>query len=92
MQEQLSQRYFFETDLLARLYLLGAVVEELPHRARYGNESSSLRPLAVLLPFLFCHLRTTLRRLLHILLAKLLSSVTGVAARLLLDGHRSGVR
>ena len=63
VQERLSQRYFFETDMLARLYLLGAVVEELPHPARYGNESSSLRPLAILLPFLFRHLRNTLRRL-----------------------------
>lgn len=65
IKERLSQRYFFETDLLARLYLLGAVVEELPHPARYGNESSSLRPLAVLLPFLLCHLRTMLRRIFY---------------------------
>ena len=65
VQERLSQRYFFETDVLARLYLLGAVVEELPHRARYGNESSGLRPLAVLLPFLLRHLRNTLRRLFY---------------------------
>ena len=65
MQERLSQRYFFETDLLARLYLLGAVVEELPHPARYGNESSSLRPLVVVLPFLFHHLRTTILRLFY---------------------------
>ena len=65
VQERLSQRYFFETDLLARLYLMGAVVEELPHRARYGNESSSLRPLAVLLPFLFRHVRAMLRRLFY---------------------------
>ena len=65
VQERVSQRYFFETDLLARLYLMGAVVEELPHRARYGNESSSLKPLAVLLPFLLRHLRTALRRLFY---------------------------
>ena len=57
----IGQRYFF-SDLLARLYLIGAV-EKLPHPARYGNESSSLRPLVVLLPFLFRHLRTTIRRL-----------------------------
>ena len=63
VQERLSQRYFFETDVLAHLYLLGAVVEELPHPARYGNEPSSLRPIAVLLPFLFRHLLSTLRRL-----------------------------
>ena len=65
VQERLSHRYFFETDLLAHLYLLGAVVEELPHSARYGNESSSLKPLEVLLPFLFLHLRTVLRRIFY---------------------------
>ena len=65
LRERLSQRYFFETDLLARLYLLGAVVEELPHPARYGEESSSLQPLAVLIPFLLRHLRNIIRRLFY---------------------------
>ena len=63
--ERLSKRYFFETDLLARLYLVGAVVEELPHPARYGNESSNLKPLAVLTPFLLRHLRNIIRRLFY---------------------------
>ena len=63
--ERLSQRYFFETDLLARLYLLGAVVEELPHPARYGEESSSLKPLVVLIPFLIRHVRNIIRRLFY---------------------------
>ena len=63
--ERLSQRYFFETDLLARLYLLGAVVEELPHRARYGTESSNLKPLAVLTPFLLCHIRNITRHIFY---------------------------
>lgn len=65
MRERLSQRYFFETDLLSRLYLLGAVVEELPHPARYGEETSSLKPLAVLIPFLIRHLRNIIRRLFY---------------------------
>ena len=65
LRERLSRRYFFETDLLARLYLLGAVVEELPHPARYGEESSSLQPLAVLIPFLLRHLRNIIRRLFY---------------------------
>ena len=63
--ERLSQRYFFETDLLARLYLLGAVVEELPHPARYGNESSNLKPFAVIIPFLLRHLSNIIRRLFY---------------------------
>ena len=60
-----KQALFFETDLLARLYLVGAVVEELPHPARYGNESSNLKPLAVLTPFLLRHLRNIIRRLFY---------------------------
>ena len=63
--ERLSRRYFFETDLLAHLYLLGAVVEELPHPARYGNESSNLKPLAVIAPFLLRHIRNIIRRIFY---------------------------
>jgi glycosyltransferase involved in cell wall biosynthesis len=63
--QRLSRRYFFETDILFRLYLLGAVVEELPHPARYGDEPSSLRPLALVLPFLGYHLRNTGKRIFY---------------------------
>ena len=35
--------YFFETSMLAHLYLLGAVVKEVPMPARYAGEPSSLR-------------------------------------------------
>jgi hypothetical protein len=62
---RLSRRYFFETDLLFRLYLLGAVVEELPHVARYGDESSSLKPLSLVIPFLLRHLRNLFKRIFY---------------------------
>ena len=65
LNKQISKRYFFETDLLARLYLIGAVVEELAHPARYGNETSSLRPLSMLFPFLIRHARNLTRRLFY---------------------------
>jgi len=35
--------FFFETSMLAHLYLLGAVVKEVPMPARYAGEPSSLR-------------------------------------------------
>jgi glycosyltransferase involved in cell wall biosynthesis len=35
--------YFFETSMLAHLYLLGAVVKEVPMPSRYAGEPSSLR-------------------------------------------------
>lgn len=40
--ERLDRSYFFETSLLAELYLLGAVVIDVPMRARYGGEISHL--------------------------------------------------
>jgi glycosyltransferase involved in cell wall biosynthesis len=41
--DKVSQRYFFETDLLFRLNTLRAVVTDIPMRARYGDEASNLR-------------------------------------------------
>lgn len=35
--------YFFETSMLGHLYVLGAVVKEVPMPARYAGETSSLR-------------------------------------------------
>ena len=35
--------YFFETSMLSHLYVLGAVVKEIPMPARYAGETSSLR-------------------------------------------------
>lgn len=65
IRERLSRRYFFETDVLFRLYLLGAVVMEIPHQARYGEEKSSLQPLAVIFPFLTRHLVNTGKRIFY---------------------------
>lgn len=39
---RIDRTYFFETSMLARLYLLGALVRDVPMRAHYGDESSSL--------------------------------------------------
>ncbi len=39
---KLEGYYIFETAMLAELYLLGAVVEDVPMKARYGNETSHL--------------------------------------------------
>jgi glycosyltransferase involved in cell wall biosynthesis len=63
--EALARRYFFESDMLYQLGQLRAVVAEMPMRAVYGDEPSSLRPLATILPFLAGHLRNLARRLLY---------------------------
>lgn len=60
--EKISNRYFFESDLLFRLNTIRAVVCDVPMRAVYGSERSNLRIGAILIPFLFGHVRNTLRR------------------------------
>ena len=39
---KVSNRYFFESDMLFRLNLAGALVQDVPMRARYGSEKSNL--------------------------------------------------
>lgn len=40
--DKIDRGYFFETSMLGHLYLLGAVVKEVPMPARYNGETSSL--------------------------------------------------
>lgn len=49
--ESLHRSYFFETSLLAQLYLLGAVIRDVPMPAIYGNEVSHLSITRVLCEF-----------------------------------------
>lgn len=41
--KKVDPTYFFETSMLGHLYVLGAVVQEVPMPARYAGETSSLR-------------------------------------------------
>ena len=59
---KLSPGFFFESDLLFRLNLLGAVVADVPMEARYGGERSSLLIRKVVIEFPFKHMRNTLKR------------------------------
>jgi glycosyltransferase involved in cell wall biosynthesis len=63
--DKLSHRYFFESDLLFRLYTARAVVCEVAMPARYGSETSGLRPQKVVHEFLFKHLRNLIKRLFY---------------------------
>lgn len=62
--DQIDKRYFFETSMLANLYLLGAVVRDVPIPARYGDEESSLSVTRSLFEFPPKLLRAILRRIL----------------------------
>ncbi|HEY0662662.1 MAG TPA: glycosyltransferase family 2 protein [Lysobacter sp.] len=63
--DKLDARYFFETDMLFRLNTIGAVVEDVPMDARYGEESSNLRITRVIAPFLAGHLRNFSKRIFY---------------------------
>jgi len=60
--QRISQRYFFETDMLFRLNTLRAVVIDVPMDAYYGDEVSSLRIGKVLPEFLVKHSRNFCKR------------------------------
>jgi glycosyltransferase involved in cell wall biosynthesis len=63
--ERISQRYFFETDMLFRLNSLRAVVVDVPMHARYGDEVSNLRISRIFGEFLGKHLRNTGKRIFY---------------------------
>jgi len=63
--EHIAKRYFFESDLLYHLNQLRAVVAEMPMKAAYADETSSLRPMHMIGPFLRGNLRNFGRRLLY---------------------------
>ena len=61
--DQLSEHYFFETSILVELNIRGAVVEDVPMPARYGEETSSLRIGRVIRQFPPLMVRGLCRRL-----------------------------
>ena len=53
--EKISKRYFFESDMLFRLNILGAVVHDVPMDAVYGDEVSNLKIRKIVTEFLAKH-------------------------------------
>lgn len=62
--KRVDPSYFFETSMLSHLYVLGAVVKEIPMPARYAGETSSLSVTRVLRQFPRRLLWSLMRRLL----------------------------
>jgi len=62
--ERIDRRYFFETSMLANLYLLDAFILDVPMPARYRGERSSMSIRRVLAEFPVKLLATMFRRLL----------------------------
>lgn len=62
--QKIDPTYFFEISMLGNLYLIGAVVKDVPMPARYAGEPSSLSIPRVLLQFPGRLLTSLFRRLL----------------------------
>ena len=62
---KIDDRYFFESDMLFHLNLLGAKVLDIPLAAIYNDETSSLKIWNSLLIFPKKHLRNLVRRILY---------------------------
>lgn len=62
LSRKVAKRYFFESDMLFHLYMLRAVVVDVPLISKYGNEKSNLKIWRILLPFLFNNIRNSLHR------------------------------
>jgi len=63
--DKLSKRYFFESDMLFRLNLAGAVVEDVSLPARYGDEKSNLKISKVLFEFPWKFTKNQLKRVFY---------------------------
>ena len=62
---KISNRYFFETDILFRLNTLRAVVIDIPMDAKYGDEESNLKISKIVGEFLFKHTRNLSKRIFY---------------------------
>ena len=60
---KLDNGYFFESDMLFRLYLARAFVIDLPMGAKYGSEISNLKISKVIFEFPYKHFRNFLKRI-----------------------------
>ncbi len=63
--DKISERYFFESDILFRLNLLKAVVRDIPINAYYGDEVSNLEIKKIIGEFLLKHVRNLFKRILY---------------------------
>ena len=63
---KLSKRWFFESDILFRLAIVRAVVEDVPIRAVYRDEESNLKVRKVVFEFLHRHNVNFLKRIFYV--------------------------
>ena len=63
--EKLDKGYFFESDMLFRLYVIRAVVKDIPLEASYKDEASNMSLLNVSITFPFKYLNRFIKRIIY---------------------------
>jgi glycosyltransferase involved in cell wall biosynthesis len=63
--EKIDRRFFFESDMLFRLNIIRAVVQDLPMHSEYGTEKSNLRISRILLQFPFKYMNRFFKRIFY---------------------------
>lgn len=63
--DKVSKRYFFESDLLFRLNVVRAKVQDIPMDAVYGDEVSNLNIKKILMPFLKGNIKNLGKRIFY---------------------------
>jgi len=62
---KIANRFFFESDMLFRLNIIRAVVEDIPMDAKYENEISNLKIFNIFFEFIYRHGVNLLRRIFY---------------------------
>ncbi|MEZ0582832.1 glycosyltransferase family 2 protein [Erwinia sp. STN24] len=63
--EKISKRYFFESDILFRLNIVGAKICDIPMGAVYGDEESNLNIKKIMVPFLKGNVKNLFKRIFY---------------------------
>ena len=63
--DRIEKRYFFESDILFRLYIEGARTSQISMYSKYGSEKSSLKIHKVIFEFTGKHFRNLFKRVLY---------------------------
>jgi glycosyltransferase involved in cell wall biosynthesis len=62
---KIHRRYFFESDMLFRLAILRAVVRDMPQKAIYADENSSMKLPRIVPLFIWLHSRNFIKRIFY---------------------------
>ncbi|MCX6244918.1 MAG: glycosyltransferase family 2 protein [Bacteroidetes bacterium] len=63
--DRIDNRFFFENDMLFRLYTIRAVVRDMPLQAVYGNETSNISISKIAFQFPFKYLNRLFKRIFY---------------------------